>query len=332
MNKVSWGVISTAKIGTEKVIPAMQNGKYCEIKTIASMDYNKAKKAADKLGIPKAYGSYEELLKDSEIQAVYIPLPNHLHVEWSIRSLRSGKHVLCEKPLGMNYKETETLYKVATEISKLKVMEAFMYRHHPQIKKTKELIVAGTIGELKNIHATFSYYNVDPQNIRNMADIGGGGLMDIGCYCISISRFLFGSEPKRVCASMDFDPQMKVDRFVSAVLEFKDGAANISCSTQLRFHQFAEIIGTKGKIRIDFPFTPAPETPAKITVQTDSDPEEISFEICNQYTIQGDLFSKAILDDTDVPTSFEDGIANMKVIDAIRESSKANTWIDLDKL
>ncbi len=332
MEKVSWGVISTAKIGTEKVIPAMQKGKYCDIKAIASIDYSKAKKTADRLKIPKAYGSYEELLKDNEIQAVYIPLPNHLHVEWSIHSLKAGKHVLCEKPLGMNFKETENLQKTAAEFPKLKVMEAFMYRHHPQIQKTKELIDSGTIGELKNIHTMFSYYNIDPKNIRNMADIGGGGLMDIGCYCISISRFLFGSEPKRVCATMDFDPQMKVDRFVSAVLEFKDGVANISCSTQLKFHQFAEIVGTKGKIRMDLPFTPVPENPAKIILQTDSSAEEISFEICNQYTIQGDLFSKAILYDTKVPTPLEDGIANMKVIDAIKESSKISSWFELDKL
>jgi len=332
MDKVSWGVISTAKIGTEKVIPAMQKGKYCQINAIASMDYNKAKNSADKLGIAKAYGSYEELLKDDKIDAIYIPLPNHLHVEWSIRSLKAGKHVLCEKPLGMNYKETGTLQKTAMEYPKQKVMEAFMYRHHPQIQKTRELIDSGTIGDLKNIHTMFSYYNVDPQNIRNMANIGGGGLMDIGCYCISISRFLFGSEPKRACAVMDFDPKMKIDRFVSAVLEFKDGAANISCSTQQRFHQFAEIMGTKGRIRIDFPFTPAPEVPAKIIIQTDSNTEEISFDICDQYTIQGDLFSRAILEDTEVPTPLEDGIANMKVIDAIKESSRANSWIDLDKL
>lgn len=332
MEKVSWGVISTAKIGTEKVIPAMQKGKYCQINAIASIDYNKAKKTANRLGIPKAYGSYEELLADNQIDAIYIPLPNHLHVEWSIRSLKAGKHVLCEKPLGMNYKETETLQKTATEFSKLKVMEAFMYRHHPQIQKTKELIDAGTIGELKNIHTMFSYYNVDPQNIRNMADIGGGGLMDIGCYCISISRFLFGSEPKRVSATMDFDPKMKIDRFVSAVLEFNNGAANISCSTQLRFHQFAEIIGEKGRIRIDFPFTPEPNSPSKILLQTDSRTEEISFDVVNQYTIQGDLFSKAILENTKVPTPLEDGIANMKVIDAIKESSKRNSWVELDSL
>jgi predicted dehydrogenase len=329
MQKVSWGIISTAKIGVEKVIPAMQKGKYSEIKAIASSDIDKANVAAKKLGLSKAYGSYSEVLNDKDIDAIYISLPNHLHVQWAIKALEAGKHVLCEKPIGMNYMEAEKLYSSAKKFSKLKIMEAFMYRHHPQIIKAKELIKDRAIGEVKHINTLFNYFNVDPNNIRNNADIGGGGLLDIGCYCISISRFLFDSEPKSVCASIDYDPQMKIDRFVTGILQFENGTSSISCSTQLMFTQGAEIFGTNGKIKIEVPFTPAPESTTKITLQKGTDIKEFTFEPCNQYTIQGDLFSKAIINDQPAPTPFLDAMANMKVIDKIKESAKNARWISL---
>jgi predicted dehydrogenase len=329
MAKVSWGVLSTAKIGTNKVIPAMQKGKYSEINAISSRNLDKAKMAAEKLEILKAYGSYEELLADKEIDAVYIPLPNHLHVEWSIKSLEVGKHVLCEKPIGMTYKEAVYLQNEIKKFPKLKVMEAFMYRHHPQTIKSKKLIVDGAIGELRNIHTMFTYYNINPEDIRNQADIGGGGLLDIGCYCISISRFLFGSEPKRLCATIEYDPKLKTDRLVSAVLEFEKGNAVFTCSTQLTSNQYAKVLGTKGKMELEIPFTPMPEDSAKIILQTGEKSEEIIFEPCDQYTLQGDLFSQAILNNTDVFTPFEDALANMKVIDKIIESSKTGKWVDV---
>jgi len=180
MKKLRWGVLSTANIGLEKVIPAMQQGEYCEMAAIASQSLEKGQAAAAQLGIPKACGSYDELLADAEIDAVYIPLPNHLHVPWAIKALKAGKHVLCEKPIGLTTAEAKELLVEARKHPELKVMEAFMYRHHPQWQRALQLVNEGKIGALQTIHSFFSYYNADPENIRNMAQIGGGGLMDIG--------------------------------------------------------------------------------------------------------------------------------------------------------
>lgn len=329
MSKISWGVLSTARIGLEKVIPAMQGGKYSEISAIASRDLGRAKKAAKKLGIPRAYGSYEELLADHEIAAVYIPLPNHLHVEWTIKSLEAGRHVLVEKPLGMNLKEVESLQERIKSFSGLKVMEAFMYRFHPQWKNVRELLEKKRIGELRWIHSAFSYYNVNPMDIRNQADIGGGGLLDIGCYCISLSRFLFKSEPDRVCGGIEYDPGLKVDRLASAVMEFPQGMATFVCSTQLTNHQRAEVFGTRGRIEIEYPFTPPHDTSTKVIHREGESTKEFVFEGCNQYTLQGDLFSQAILENKNVPTPIEDGVANMRVIDGIIESSRIGTWVQV---
>lgn len=329
MMKVSWGVLSTAKIGIEKVIPAMQKGKYSQISAIASRRIEKAKEAARQLGIPKAYGSYGKLLEDPEIEAVYIPLPNNLHVEWTIKSLEKGKHVLCEKPIGVNSKEAEHLKQEMKRFPALKVMEAFMYRFHPQWNVVKKLLDEGSIGKLKNIHAIFSYYNDDPTDIRNQPKIGGGGLLDIGCYCISSSRFLFNSEPIRVCGTIEYDPKMKIDRLVSAVLEFENGTSTFTCSTQLMAYSRVDIFGTKGQIGMPTPFVPSSESTSKIIHQVGSGAKEFVFETCNQYTIQGDSFSQAILDDSKAPTPIEDGVANMKVIDKIIESYKKGTWVKI---
>ena len=329
MSKIKWGVISTANIGTAKVIPAMQRGTYSEIIAIASRNIATAQKAAQELKIAKAYGSYEEILADKEIDAIYIPLPNHLHVEWLLKSLQAGKHVLCEKPITMNYQDAQDLYKDIKKFPELKVMEAFMYRHHPHIQHTKKLILDGVIGELKNMHAVFTYYNVDPKNIRNMADIGGGGLLDIGCYCISISRFMFDAEPLRVNAVIDFDPEFKTDRLVSAVLEFEKGSSTFSCSTQLSHHQHALIFGTEGKIELRQPFTPQADEKTVI-MKTDSNGfEEIQFDAVDQYTLQGDYFSKAIIEDSEVFTPLEDALANMKVINAVIESARKGTSVEV---
>jgi predicted dehydrogenase len=327
--KISWGVLSTARIGVDKVIPGMQKGKYSEISAISSRKIETAQKAAKELGIPKAYGSYEEILKDKEIDAVYIPLPNHLHVEWTIKSLKAGKHVLCEKPIGLNFKEAVYLKKQAGRFPALKVMEAFMYRFNPMWHKIKELVSKGEIGQLKTIHSMFSYYNINPNNIRNRADIGGGGLLDIGCYCISVSRLLFNNEPGKVCGSIEYDPKLKIDRLVTGVLQFDNGTASFICSTQLINHQHLSIFGTKGRIEIKTPFTPLPNQSSKITLYKGDKIKEIVFKPCNQYTIQGDLFSQAILNNSDVPTPLGDGVANMKVIDGVIKSSEKKAWINL---
>jgi predicted dehydrogenase len=330
MKKIRWGILSTAKIGVEKVIPAMQKGEYCEIVAIASRDPEKANEAANLLNIPRAYGSYEELLSDEDIDAVYNPLPNHLHVPWSIKALESGKHVLCEKPIGLTSQEAENLLEKAKEFSDLKIMEAFMYRHHPQWKRTKQLIDEGKIGELQTIQSFFSYYNVDPANVRNKADIGGGGLMDIGCYCISLSRFIFDQEPERVSGIIDYDPVFKTDRLASGMMDFGKGTSSFTCSTQLTPYQRVNIFGTEGRIEIEIPFNAPPDKPTRLWYQSGEHIEEITFDICDQYTIQGDLFSQAVLNNTDVPTPLNDAVANMRVIEAIVESSQSSGWCNID--
>jgi predicted dehydrogenase len=327
MDKVRWGIMSTADIGATKVIPAMQNSTHCDIQAVASLSLKKATALATKLRIPKMFGSYEELLDCAEIDAVYIPLPNHLHVPWSIKALEAGKHVLCEKPIALSATEAQKLLNSSKKHPNLKIMEAFMYRHHPQWQKARDLATAGEIGSLQTIQSFFSYYNTDPNNIRNMANIGGGGLMDIGCYTISLARFIFGAEPQKVCGLMEYDPKLEVDRLTSAILDFGGGTSTFTCSTQLAPYQRVNIFGTEGRIEIEIPFNAPPDQPCRMWCQTRDQTEEISFPICDQYTIQGDLFSMAILNDTDVPTPLEDAVANMKVIDALVESAKSGSWV-----
>jgi predicted dehydrogenase len=324
--KVCWGVLSTANIGVRKVIPAMQAGQYCDMAAIASRDLGRAQAVARELGIPKAYGSYEELLADPEIEAVYIPLPNHLHVPWSIRALEAGKHVLCEKPIGLTSAEAQELLDAARQHPHLKVMEAFMYRHHPQWQRTRKLVREGAIGDLRTIQAFFSYYNVNPDNIRNQAEIGGGGLMDIGCYCISLSRFLFEAEPQRVMGIVEYDPELKIDRLASAILDFGVGTSAWTCSTQLAPYQRVNVFGTEGRVEIEIPFNAPSDRPCKLWHQRGTRIEEIVLDIVDQYTIQGDLFSRAVLDDKPVPTPLGDAVANMKVIEAVVCSSEMWAW------
>jgi predicted dehydrogenase len=327
MRRVRWGVIGTAKIGTLKVIPAMKRGDFCEMVGIASRDLAKARAVADEFGFPKAYGSYEEMVADPDIEAVYIPLPNHLHVPWSVKALEAGKHVLCEKPIGMSVEEAQQLLEVSKRYPHLKVMEAFMYRHHPQWQKARELAVSGTIGELKTTQMFVSYLNLDPENVRNKADIGGGGLMDVGCYCISMPRFMFGAEPERVAGIMEYDPNFGTDRVTSAMMDFGGGrTATWTCSTQLPEYQRFKISGSKGHIEVEVPINAAPDRPSRIWVQVDEDREDVTFSASDQYTIQGDMFSQAVINDTPVFTPLEDAVANMKVIEAVARSASKGSW------
>ena len=329
MQKVRWGILSTAKIGREKVIPALQKGKFCEVAAIASRSEAQAKEEAQRLGIAKWYGSYEDLLDDAEIDAVYIPLPNNMHVPWSIKCLEKGKHVLCEKPIGLSSKEAEQLLAASAQYPKLKVMEAFMYRFHPQWQKAKELVLQGKIGTLKTIHSFFSYFNTDPNNIRNQSDKGGGGIMDIGCYNISLSRFLFDDEPQRVLGLADYDPQSKVDRLTSGILQFPAGTASFTCSTQLIPYQRVNIFGTEGRIEIEIPFNAPPDKITRLWLHSKQASEEINFDEVDQYTLQGDLFASSILNDTPVPTPLSDAVNNMKTIEAVLRSSEEQRWISM---
>ncbi len=331
MKKIHWGILSTARIGMEKVIPAMQQGTYGEVTAIASRRLDTAQAAAARLGIPKAYGSYEALLADSDIDAVYNPMPNHLHVPWSIKALEAGKHVLCEKPIGLTAAEGQHLLDVAQQHPHLKVMEAFMYRHHPQWQRARQLVRQGKIGALRTIHSFFSYYNDDPGNIRNRADLGGGGLMDIGCYNISLSRFLFEAEPRRVCGLVEYDPQFHTDRLASGLLDFDAGVATFTCSTQLVGYQRVHLFGAEGRVEIEIPFNAPPERPCRLWHQHRAGIDEIVLEAANQYTIQGDLFAQAVLHDTPVPTPLDDAVANMRVIEALVESAKQGRWVDVKR-
>jgi predicted dehydrogenase len=318
--------LSTARIGTEKVIPAMQRGECCDVTAIASRDPARAEQEAKKLDIAKAYGSYEDLLADPEIDAIYNPLPNHMHVPWSIKALQAGKHVLCEKPIGLSVAEAEQLVAAGEETPHLKLMEAFMYRHHPQWQRARQIVTEGGIGRLRTIQTFFSYFNDSPQDIRNQTEMGGGGLMDIGCYPISLSRFIFAGEPQRVFGIAESDPRFSTDRLTSAILEFADGTSSFTCSTQLTPYQRVNIFGERGRVEIEIPFNAPPDRPCRLWHQQQSEIREIVLEVCDQYTIQGDLFSQAVLNDSEVPTPLRDAVDNMRVIEAIFRSAKSGRW------
>jgi predicted dehydrogenase len=328
--KVRWGILSTATIGLEKVIPAMQRGDWSEISAIASRDLNKAKQAARRFGIAKAYGSYDELLADDEIEAIYNPLPNHLHVPWTVRAAEAGKHVLCEKPIGLNIDEARQLLRTRDRTG-VKIQEAFMVRTHPQWLMTQELIKSGRIGDLGAIVGFFSYFDRDPANIRNQPEIGGGALMDIGCYPINLSRFIFGAEPRRVLGLIERDPDLGTDRLTSAILDFPTGQASFTCSTQLVSYQRMQLCGTRGRLEVEIPFNAPPDRPTRIFIHDGSDlagndPEVRELPVCDQYTIQGDLFSRAIVENSAQAVSLEDAVRNMAVIDALFRSASAGMW------
>ncbi|WP_263352359.1 Gfo/Idh/MocA family protein [Acidicapsa acidisoli] len=329
-NTVRWGVLSTANIGLKKVIPGMQQGQQTSVTAIASRDLAKAQEAAAALGIAKVYGSYEELLEDPEIDAIYNPLPNQLHVPWTIKAAEAGKHVLCEKPISLTAAEAETLLAVRARTG-VKIGEAFMIRSYPQWLRVRELLDEGRIGELRSIMGCFSYFNVDPANIRNIVESGGGGLMDIGCYMIHASRYAFAQEPDRVVGLVDRDPVMQTDRLTSAMLDFEGGQSIFTCSTQLVPYQRIHFLGTRGRIELEIPFNAPPDRPTRLFIDSGKDVfgggiTTETFPVCDQYTLQGDAFSKAILEDTEVPVSVEDAIGNMAVIEAIFASGASGQW------
>jgi len=313
-NKIRWGVLGNAKIAREKVIPAMQLGAYSQVVAMASRDIEKAKPVCEALGIGTLHASYEALLADPNVDAIYNPLPNDLHVPWSLKAVAAGKHVLCEKPIGLTAAEAEDLI-AARDRYGVKVGEAFMAKTHPQWLRAKEIVASGAIGELRLMTCVFSYFNVDPTNIRNNAEMGGGALMDIGCYPVTLSRMIFGGEPISVVSSVDRDPAFGTDRLTSAILNYRQGQCVFSCSTQLNPYQRVILYGTKGRVEIEVPFNAPPDRPTRIFVEPGGVVEE--FPVCDQYTIQGDLFSRAILDNTPVPVSIEDALGNMLVIESV---------------
>lgn len=327
--KVRWGVLGVAKIAVEKVIPAMQQGEDSTIVAIASRDSDRAQEAAEKLGINKAYGSYEELLKAPDIDAIYNPLPNHLHVPWSIQAAEAGKHVLCEKPVALNVKGVKELIETRNRTG-VKIGEAFMIRTHPQWQGTRKFIHDGRIGELRAIQGYFSYFLTDPKNIRNVPEYGGGGLMDIGCYPINTSRFIVGEEPRRVMGLLEYDPEMKIDRLASVILEFPSIQASFVCGTQMVGSQRMSFFGASGRIDIEIPFNAPPDRPCRIFISAgdfiEQEQRTLTFPVANQYTIQGDLFSRAVREEAEVPVPLEDSLKNVAVIEAVVRSGRSGNW------
>ena len=328
--KLRWGVLSTAAIGVNKVIPAMQLGQLTQVDAIASRDSTKAREAAAALGIARAYGSYEELLADPDIDAIYNPLPNNMHVPWTIKAAEAAKHVLCEKPIALTAAEAATLLAVRDRTG-AKIAEAFMVRCHPQWLRLRQLLDEGRIGDLRSVTGFFSYFNVNPDNIRNQVDAGGGALMDIGCYMIYASRFAFAQEPRRVVACINRDPAMHTDRLTSAILEFPSGQSIFTCSTQLVPYQRIHFFGSRGRIELEIPVNSPIDRPTRLSIDSGSDLfgggiTTETFPACDQYTLQGDAFASAVFDDTEEPVTLEDAIANMAVIDALVRSSTSSRW------
>jgi predicted dehydrogenase len=329
MKKVTWGVLSTAKIGTEKVIPAMQRSRWCDTRAIASRSLAQAQAAADALHIPRAYGSYEELIADPGIEAIYNPLPNDMHVHWTLACARAGKHVLCEKPFALNANEAAALREVA---DKVHIMEAFMVRFHPQWLRARELVRAGALGDLRAIQVFFSYFNRDASNIRNRADNGGGALYDIGCYAVVAGRFYFETEPLRVMALVDRDPDFHTDRTTTVIADFGQGRRlDFTVSTQTTPYQRLHLVGSQQRLEIEIPFNAPQGEATKLWLDTGNalGAQQAVLETlppCDQYTLQCDAFSQAIRGDIALPYGVEDAVCNMRVLDAIYASGQSGQW------
>ena len=314
-------MLGAARIATAKVIPAMRLCRYAEVTAIASRDPEKARQAAAALGIPRTYGSYEELLADPDIEAIYIPLPNHLHVPWSVRAAEHGKHVLCEKPVALTARDAAALL-AARDRTGVLVQEAFMIRSHPQWLRAIEIAGSGSIGAVRAVMGAFSYFNEDPANVRNIADYGGGALMDIGCYLINTARLVFGREPDRVLGLIDRDPRFGTDRLASMLLDFGAAHAVGTCSTQMVPFQRVHILGATGRVDIEIPFNAPTDRPCRVFLNG----ETIETEICDQYAIQADLFSEAIRARMPAPYPLEDSVRNMAVIEAVSRSAQSDRW------
>ena len=330
MKPIVWGVLGTARIALERVIPAMRPSESCDVRAIASRDATRAAEAAEAMGVPHSCGSYEELLADRAIEAVYNPLPNHLHVEWSIRALEAGKHVLCEKPIACTADEVAPLIE-ARDRTGLLVEEAVMVRDHPQWSRVRGLIDDGRIGAVRNVQLGYSHFNDDPGDIRNRRGAGGGGLLDVGSYCSAIARLIFDAEPVRAMALVDSDPRFGTDRFVTALLEFPGGHASFFCSTQSARCQMVQIVGTTGWMRAEVPFAHPPDLSARLLIGSNvapgTEPDEIiRFEPVNQYRLQAERFGRQIRGAAPSRWPLETGVANTRVLDALRRSGESGRW------
>ena len=328
-DEIVWGILGAAKINNKVVVP-MHSAPKCRVKGIASRSQEKAREAAAKYGLAVAYDSYEALLADPEIDAVYIPLPNHIHVEWTIKAVEAGKHVLCEKPIGLDAQQVEQLIAARDRTGRY-IQEAFMVRTHPQWLKVRTLIDEGVIGELRALTGGFTYSNTNPNDIRNQSELGGGGLLDIGCYPITTSRFVTRCEPGRVVALMERDPIFEVDRLGSVLMDFEGVQASFFYSTQTYSYQRMQFHGTKGRIEVEIPFNAPADRPTRLLVSENTGAgvatdRWVELPVCDQYSIAAATFAEAILSGRPQAIPLEDARANMRVIDAVFRSARSGAW------
>ena len=332
MTPVKWGVLSTSDFAERKFIPGLKKSPLIDVAAVCSRDLKRARAFAERLGISKAYGSYEEMLRDPEIEAVYIPLPGSLHAEWTAKAAKAGKHVLCEKPMAMNAKELDRLKPLARKVH---IAEGFMVRFHPQWIETRERVRAGELGKISHIHVAFGYNNPDPKNIRNIAKAGGGALYDIGCYAIVASRWFMEADPKRVAATQDWDPKFKTDRLTSALLDFGKGrSALFSVGTQTVYHQRVHIFGSKARLEITIPFNqPQNDTTTYLIADGSSDDgldaKRTTLPVADQYTLQGEAFSRRVREEKPSQKYLNDAHTNMRIIDAVFKSAKTGKFVNV---
>ncbi len=329
MEAVRWGILSVSGHYALRVHSPLSQLAEARIVAIASRDKAKASAAAARFGISKSHPSYEALLSDPEVEAVYIPLPNDLHEEWTEKALRAGKHVLCEKPLAMNVAEAKKMAALAREKGLL-LMEAFMYRFHPQWLRAKEIVLSGEIGTVRAVTVNFSYNNADPANIRNRMENGGGALYDIGCYAISASRWMAGAEPSRCLALVERDRDFGTDRLSSAILDFGASRATFNVGTRLFPVQRVDVVGDKGALAIILPFNAYPDVPLSLEVSTSLGTRTVVAGPTDQYAAMFSAFGRALRSGAPAPTPIEDGIANMAVIDSLFRSEKSGTWASVE--
>ena len=325
MKPVRWGVLGIGKHFVQRVLRSLLDSPLVEVAAVASRDLGRARETAGLFGIPAAYGSYEDLVADQRLEAVYIALPNHLHAEWVGKCAQAGKHVLCEKPLAMDAGQAQACLEHCRQKG-VRLMEAFMYRFHPQWRRALELVRHGEIGAVRAVHTGFGYSNHDPANIRNVLDFGGGSLMDIGCYAVSMPRLLFQAEPSRVIGLFSRDPVFKTDVLSSAILDFGSGRATFTVGTQLFSHQGVEVIGTAGRMKIWIPVNAFPDSPMRLTVTNGIGEREPELPAVDQYALEFEEFSRALREDRPVPTPPQDAVANMKVLDALLASERSGRW------
>jgi predicted dehydrogenase len=329
MSKINWGILGTARIAVRRVIPAIQETNTGRVHGIASRDGAKAKQVSGELSLSRWYASYEDMLSDPDIQAVYNPLPNHLHLPYTLAALHAGKHVLIEKPLACNAEQAQELYAAVQRYPHLKVMEAFMYRFHPQWKKVRELMDSGALGIIKTIHTWFSYFSDDPLDYRQNPQMGGGALLDVGCYCISAARMLFADEPNQVLGVLDIDPRFGIDRMASAQLLFSKGTATFTCGSQLAENQYVHIYGDKAALLVETPFIPPLDRPVHLYMQNEEKREEILLPPQDHFVLQCEAFQRAILENQPVPWPIADSVHNMQIIDAVSASHSTHAWVSV---